>query len=288
MGALRATTIITGFLLLTLACAPVQWIALKFGLPLSKRIPQFYHRLLCKLIGIRVRLKGRPIEGGGLILANHTSWLDIIILSSVARLSFVAKSEVNGWFLFGFLARLQRTVFVRRDERSRTLKDRNIISERMSAGDVLVIFPEGTSSDGNRVLNFKSALVGAAELPLEGGAGGAPRPPPVQPLSLAYVAYHGIPMGREIRPSYAWYGDMELFPHLWEAFSSGPLDVVVEFHEPTTAAEAGGRKQLTAAAERAVRAGVIRALRGEPANEPPPISAVANDSDDVDEAEAAE
>jgi len=82
----------------------------------------------------------------------------------------------------------------------------------------------------------------------------------VQPLSLAYVASHGMPMGRETRPSYAWYGDMELFPHLFEAFSTGPLDVVVEFHQPIDVVEAGGRKRVAALAESAVRSGLLRAL----------------------------
>lgn len=290
MDALRAPVVLTGFLVLTILCAPVQWLALQFRSNLAKRIPYFYHRLLCRLIGIRVRVVGHPIEGGGLLLANHTSWLDIIILSAVAHLSFVAKSEVNGWFLFGFLARLQRTIFVRRDDRSTAMKDRDRISERINAGEILVIFPEGTSSDGNRVLPFKSALVGAAELPLEESAGGAPRYPLVQPVSVAYVASHGLPMGRETRPSYAWYGDMDLFPHLWEAFSSGPLDVVVEFHEPMTSDKAGGRKQIAAAAETAVRAGLLRALHGEPA-QPPPTGPGSGDidSDTVsDEAEGAE
>ena len=93
-----------------------------------------------------------------------------------------------------------------------------------------MLFPEGTSSDGNRVLPFKSALMGAAEAEM------ARRPAhvTVQPVSTAYTGIHGMPMGRENRPLFAWYGDMELVPHLWEALKTGPLDVVVEFHPPLT------------------------------------------------------
>ncbi len=112
---------------------------------------------------------------------------------------------------------------------------------------MLVLFPEGTSNDGNSVLPFKSALLAAAEAMLEDG-----RPVPVQPVSTAYIARQGIPMGRENRPLYAWYGDMELVPHLWEALVAGPLDVVVQFHDPLPAMD---RKQLAHAAWDTVRKG---------------------------------
>ena len=261
MDALRAPAIFAGFLLLTLICLLPQWIARKFNLAMRKRIPRFYHNTLCKLIGIRVQVLGEPLKGGGLLLANHSSWLDIVILSGICPLVFVAKSEVNGWPLFGLLARLQNTIYVHRGEKARALSDRDTIRERIKSGDGIIIFPEGTSSDGNRVLPFKSALLSAAELPLgEGNDGDAHTQ--VQPVSLGYVANYGIPMGRETRPFYAWYGDMDLLPHLWKAFASGPLDVVVEFHKPLTVGEGGGRKQLAQRAERAVRAGLMRALNG--------------------------
>ncbi len=261
MDALRAPAIFAGFLLLTLLCVLPQWLARKLNLPLAKRIPRFYHKTLCKLIGIRVQLRGEPLPGGGLLLANHSSWLDIIVLSGICPLAFVAKSEVSGWPLFGLLARLQNTIFVRRGEKARTLGDRDTIRARVDSGDRIVIFPEGTSSDGNRVLPFKSALLGAAELPLSDAKTDGTHIA-VQPVSIGYVANYGMPMGRETRPAYAWYGDMDLLPHLWGAFAAGPIDVVVEFHEPLTVDETGGRKRLAELAERAVRAGLVRALNG--------------------------
>ena len=122
-----------------------------------------------------------------------------------------------------------------------------------------MLFPEGTSGDGNRVLPFKSSLLSAAELAL---GEGPTRHVPVQPVSVTYVGLHGVPMGRENRPFFAWYGDMDLVSHLWEALGAGPVDVVVELHPPLTIDEAGGRKELAAAAEAAVRGGVVRALAG--------------------------
>ena len=186
---------------------------------------------------------------GTLIVANHTGWLDIVIFSAVMPLSFVAKSEVNSWPFFGTFARLQRTVFVERVRRSQTGDARDAIRERLLAGDCLVLFPEGTSHDGNTVLPFKSALLGAAEAVLADG-----RHVTVQPVSTAYLASNGMPLGREGRPFYAWYGDMDLVPHLWEALKAGPLDVLVQFHAPLSL-DSMDRKELARRAELAIRDG---------------------------------
>lgn len=266
MAGLRAVTILILFLLLTLPLIPAQWVALRLGLGARKRIPVFYHRCVCRLMGVRVSMSGAPAIGGVLLAANHTGWLDIIVLSSILPVSFIAKTEVASWPFFGLLASLQEAIFIRRGARAKVAEDRDRMRRRLLAGDALVIFPEGTSSDGNRVLPFKTALFGAAELPLGEDGAHRMRHPPVQPVSLAYVGLHGMPMGRENRPFFAWYGDMELVPHLLEAFARGPIDVAVEFHPPLTIDEAGGRKELAAVAERAVRSGLVRALCGAPAS----------------------
>ena len=251
MPTLRASAILAVFLAVTFALMPVQALGVLLGLPYRRSLPHAYHRFVASLFGIRIRLLGEPIQKRGtLLLANHTGWLDIVIFSAVMPLSFVAKSEVADWPFFGTLAKLQRTVFVARARRSETGQVRDTIRERLANGETLVLFPEGTSSDGNAVLPFKSALLGAAA----GETGMI-----VQPVSTAYTGIHGIPMGRENRPLFAWYGDMELVPHLWEALKAGPLDVVVEFHPPLTETD---RKELARQAERLVRNGHIRALAG--------------------------
>ena len=252
MPTLRAAVILAVFLAVTLILIPVQWLGVTLGLPYRRGLPHAYHRFVAWLFGIRIRVIGARVKGQGtLLLANHTGWMDIVIFSAVMPLSFVAKSEVASWPFFGTLARLQRTIFVARARRSETGAARDVIQERLRAGDTLVLFPEGTSSDGNEVLPFKSALLGAADL-------GAVT---VQPVSTAYTGIHGIPMGRENRPLFAWYGDMELVPHLWEALKAGPLDVVVEFHPPVAAAD---RKELARRAEAVVRQGQVKALAGIP------------------------
>jgi len=254
---LRAAAIIIGFLVFTVLCMPVQWLLLKTGAGAARRFPHWYHRRVAALFGLRIRVVGQPVTGEGvLIVANHTSWADIVIFSAVMPISFVAKAEIARWPFFGTLARLQRTVFVERTRRSATGEMRDMIRRRILAGDALVLFPEGTSYDGNHVLPFKSALLGAAEARLASGAYVK-----VQPVSAAYTGLHGLPMGRENRPLFAWYGDMEMVPHLWEALMAGPADVVVQFHEPLSL-DGMDRKALAAQAENQVRTGLSNALAG--------------------------
>ena len=269
----RAYGIVAVFLIVTLCMIPYQSLALRFGWKSRKTFPQRYHRFMARLFGIRIKIFGTPVtDQGVLIVGNHTSWLDIIIFSTIGRVSFVAKSEVATWPLFSTLAKLQETVFVDRTRRSATGESRDQIRERLLAGDTLVLFPEGTSNDGNAVLPFKSALMGAVEARVDDGKGGQ-RAVLVQPVSTAYVGLHGMPMGRENRPLYAWYGDMELVPHLWEALQTGPIDVIVEFHKPMNVDEVGGRKQLAAKAEGVIRRAQTRALAG--FTGPTPAEAVA-------------
>lgn len=261
MSRTRAAAVLIGFILMNLTVVPAVWIALRLRLKAHVPLLYLYHRSLCWLMGVRVTVTGEPIKGG-LMLANHMGWLDIPVLSITCALSFIAKSEVNSWPMFGFLSRLQRTIFVRRSERGKAREDSEQIRRRLLAGERLVIFAEGTSSDGNRILPFKSALLSAAELPLgEDGAHHVVHTQ-VQPVTIAYVALFGMPMGRENRPFFAWYGDMDLVPHIVGAFGAGPVDVSVEFHKPLTVDEAGGRKKLALLAERTVRAGLVRALQG--------------------------
>ena len=109
---------------------------------------------------------------------------------------------------------------------------------RLENGDNLILFPEGTSSDGNAVLPFKSALFSVAQVEPHG------RPLLVQPVSLAYTRLDGMPVGRALRPYFAWYGDMTLAPHFWEVAGLGHTTVDVVFHSPVTIAGYESRKAL--------------------------------------------
>jgi 1-acyl-sn-glycerol-3-phosphate acyltransferase len=263
MPTLRAVFILTVFLLATLFSMFWQKFLLRFKLKQRKTFPNHFHRFLCRLFGIRITMIGEPIRDRGvLMVGNHASYLDILVISAIARVSFVGRSDVADWPFFGSLAKLQETVFVVRSRRSGAGESRDIIRDRLRGGDALVLFPEGTTTDGNRVITFKSSLLGAAETEMGADQAGHARTVPVQPFSIAYVGMHGMPLGREDRPYYAWYGDMELLPHLWEGLKAGPLDVVVEFYPPIAVDGPGGRKKIAALAEETVRRGLRRALSG--------------------------
>lgn len=240
----------------TLLIMPVQGTALLLRLPLRSTIPLWYHRRCCRILGIRVERRGRQSRSQPtLYVTNHSSYLDITVLGSVIPGSFVAKSEVAGWFFFGWLARLQRTVFVER-RALRARDQRDALARRLDRGDNLILFPEGTSDDGNRVLPFKSALLSAAERRPQG------QPLVVQPVSVAYTKLDGLPLGRSLRPFFAWYGDMELAPHLWQLAGLGRLTVAVHFHQPVTLDDFGSRKRLSEHCQAKVAQGVALALSG--------------------------
>jgi 1-acyl-sn-glycerol-3-phosphate acyltransferase len=240
----------------TLAMMPIQALALLTSRTLALRIPLLYHRACRRIFGVHVEISGTPSSvHPTLFVSNHVSYLDISVLGSLIGGSFIAKAEVAGWPLFGWLAKLQRTVFVDR-QRSSTVNQGARIRGRLTAGDNLILFPEGTSSDGNRTLRFKSALLGVADLEVDG------KPLAVQPVSVAYALLDGIPIGRAFRPFFAWYGDMMLASHMWRMAGLGTVTVAVHFHPPLTAVACGSRKALAAAAQDAVSHGVAALLSG--------------------------
>lgn len=259
-GPLRAISILTAFLALTLPLMPIQYVLVRTGSRWARRLPNWYHRQVCRLIGVRIHCHGAiPRDRPILVVANHVSWLDIPVLSAVAPVSFVAKKEVGGWPFVGSLARLQRTVFVDRERRLTVGDTASEMLTRLRQGDSLILFAEGTSNDGNCVLPFRSSLFAAVEPERHGG--GHANDIAVQTLAIAYTGLHGIALDRFDRPGIAWYGDMEIAGHAWELLKSGPLDVEITIGEPVSLASAGHRKLLARQTEAEVRRTVARLLR---------------------------
>jgi len=286
--ALRITRL-TLYLLWTIGLMPVQAVGVALRRPWSSTLPAFYHRWCCRILGFQVRTVGAPTKERPVLFAsNHVSYTDISVLGSLIAGSFIATTEVAGWPFFGWLAKLQRTVFVDRRVRS-ARSQRDAMTDRLAVGDALILFPEGTSGDGNRVLPFKSALFGAAEKMQE------IVPLPVQPVSIAYTRLDGIPLGRVLRPFIAWYGTAELAPHLWSMIGLGAVEVVVEFHPPVSIADCGSRKALARYCQGRAAGGMAAALAGrpQPMPEPPsgasarPATAVALARTPLDQAEPA-
>lgn len=264
---------IISLVLLTLALLPFQLIGRLFRTPLQRLVPHIFHRAVCAVLGIRIKEIGRRSASTPLlILSNHASWLDIIVITAVTPAVFVAKHEVASWPVIGWLARLQRTVFIERERRHKTGEAAAAMADRLGGGDAVVLFPEGTSSDGNRVLPFRSALVGAVHHTL--GNSTHHDAVNVQPLSLAYTGMGGVPLSRGLRNRLAWYGDLELLPHVLGVLRSGAVDVTVTWGEAVAHDLSADRKAITRAAEAEVRRMTAAALRRPELAESPPRPAL--------------
>jgi lyso-ornithine lipid O-acyltransferase len=240
-------------LIVTLPLMPLQGLFVLFWPKMAGLFPHFYHKLLCRILGFKTLVRGAlPRDGQCLIVSNHVSWIDIVVLSSIAPLSFVAKREVAMWPLFGFLAKLQRSVFVDRDKRQTTKHSGDQLQVRLAQGDRLVLFPEGTSHDGASVLPFKSSFFAAATAPDIA----------IVPLALVYKQNWGLPLMRRNRGKFAWFADMDLLPHLWGVLCSGPLLVEVIINPALDADTGRDRKRAAQVSERTIRRCLAAALHG--------------------------
>lgn len=253
----------------TAALVPIQMALRLFPGGAKRLLPPIYSRGTCRIAGLRIRLSGAPLaEAPALVVCNHVSYMDISVLGATIPGHFVAKREVSTWPLFGFLAKLSDSVFIER-ERRRTGDARGDMERRLDDGGRLILFPEGTSSDGSHVLPFRSSLFSVAAYRRRGRE---PAADPgrradtelvrVQPVSIAYTRLDGVPMGRGLRPLVAWYGDMTLAPHLWRLLGLGQIDVSVHVHPAVTLADFPDRKALARHCERCIAESVARANAG--------------------------
>lgn len=255
LNVLRTSRLLV-LLLWTLLLAPVELLSVLLGLPTQRWIPVLYHRVVARVLHLTIEVRGAPArERPVLFAANHSSWLDIVVLSTIVPVSFIAKSEIASWPGFSILAKLQRSVFIER-KRGKAKEGVTDIQKRLLGGDNLVLFGEGGTGDGNTVLPFKSSMFSAAETTVRG------KTPLVQPLSIAYTHLDGFPLGRRSRHRLTWYGSMSLPSHLWGVLGQGNARVVVEFHPPVRIGDFDSRKALAAACQRAVALSHSRALTG--------------------------
>jgi 1-acyl-sn-glycerol-3-phosphate acyltransferase len=259
---LRATRRVLTVLLFTLPCALVQGVCLVLPGAMKKDFARFYWRIVARIIGLHIRIIGAPAEKPAgrpvIFVSNHSSWLDIPAIGGTLRACFVSKDDVAGWPIVGTVARLGRTVFVSRS-RQAIGRERTIMHERLTAGDDLILFPEGTSSDGSRVLPFHSSFFAAAYASDE-------QRPLIQPVSVVYDRLASLPVGRASRAVFAWYGDMSLAPHVWRLAQWPGKRVTLLFHVPLDPADFADRKALSQAAWKAVADGAGTLRQNRPAS----------------------
>lgn len=264
----RAFLVLATFFAFTVPLMPLQHLFVRTGSRFARSFPHWYHRQVCKIVGVRLCVDGELArQNGVLVVSNHVSWLDITVLSAVAPVSFVAKNEVSTWPFVKWLAKLQRSVFVDRERRTQTSTKVTEILDRLEAGDHVVIFAEGTSSDGNGVLPFRTALFAAVKPPSGAPSAGdnADSDVAVQTLALTYTKAYGLPLGRRGRPQVAWYGDMDLASHAWRLLGLGPLEANIRIGPPVPLDDFADRKALARYTEHKIRSDVVELLRGRPA-----------------------
>jgi 1-acyl-sn-glycerol-3-phosphate acyltransferase len=286
IGQVRAVRRSILIVLWSLLAAPVQAFCLL--LPGRSRVAfaQIYWSVCCRLLGLRIRTTGiaassrvgsiaassrvgsiaassragdnaatsrtsRPV----VFVSNHSSWLDVVVLGATLPACFVSKRDVADWPAVNLVARLGRTVFVSR-LRTTTIRETIDMRRRLAEGDNLILFPEGTTSDGSRVLPFRSSFLAIA----------AAEPQPlVQPVSIVYDRLAGLPTGRATRPIFAYYGDMSIGPHYWRLAQCHGLGASIVLHQPLDPHDYPDRKALSQAAWRVVAEGAATLRQNRPA-----------------------
>jgi lyso-ornithine lipid O-acyltransferase len=262
LRAIRRGAMILG---LTLPSMAVQAVCLALPGKAKVAFPRFFWARFAACMGLEVRVvgelasttSGRPV----IFVSNHSSWVDVPVVGGVLPAAFVAKGDIDGWPVVRTIARLGRTIFVSR-QRGSTARERDAMQAVLARGDNLILFPEGTSSDGSRVLPFRSSFFAVAE---GRGIADSKRRPLIQPVSVVYDRLNGLPAGRSSRPVFAWYGDMDIASHFWRMTQHLDMRVTVLLHAPLDPATFPDRKSLAQAVWQTVADGASILRQNRPA-----------------------
>lgn len=267
---LRAARRVAWVLMFTPPACVIQSVLLAVSTTGRVAFAAFYWKTIGQMLGLQVRIIGAPAQRATgrrpvIYVCNHSSWLDIPALGGHLNACFVSKDDVASWPIVGTIARLGRTVFVSRS-RQGISRERDQMQGRLQAGDDLILFPEGTSSDGSRVLPFHSSFFAAAY----GEAS-----PLIQPVSVVYDRLANLPVGRSSRAVFAWYGDMSLAPHVWRVAQWRGKRVTLLYHTPLDPAHYASRKALSQATWQIVADGAAALRQNRPARPLPEATAAA-------------
>jgi 1-acyl-sn-glycerol-3-phosphate acyltransferase len=257
---LRAFRRIAAMLSFTAIACVIQSVLLAISPTGRVLFGAFYWRSIASILGLQVRVIGAPLPRTPgrrqvIYVCNHSSWLDIPALGGLLHACFVSKDDVATWPIVGTIARLGRTVFVSRS-RQGIGRERNQMQERLKIGDDLILFPEGTSSDGSRVLPFHSSFFAAAYGEVS---------PLIQPVSVVFDRLANLPVGRSSRTVFAWFGDMDLAPHVWRIAQWHGKRVTLLFHAPLDPANYPSRKALSHATWQIIADGAATLRQNRPA-----------------------
>ena len=237
--------------LVFLTYTPVYWVLLKLNKPLGLRFGRFYVSSWRKCIGHQLIIKGQLSKTTPtLYVCNHSSYVDILVLGTFIPARFVAKKEVGKWPIMGWLATKQGTIYIDRSRNAIADGTEKLI-EHLNQGESLILFPEGTTSDGCRILPFGSSFFDVA---MKNNV-------VVQPITITYACWDGLPMPRFMRKLCGWFSpDIDMVPHLWSIAQWGTVQVVVDLHPPLNPQDFSSRKALSQASFEVVERGLINAF----------------------------
>ncbi len=248
------------YLPMLLVGVPVQFVITRLGL--FWNVPTLvFHRLGCIFLGLRVHRIGEPLHNRPtLLLSNHISWTDIIAIGSVADVTFVAKTGVRNTVFVGFMASLQRTLYVDYNRRQDARRTSAEMARRLAHNGAVLLFAEGHRDLGTHVQPFRSALVGAAQAAME--EGGA-RNVAIQPVTIAYTHLQGLPVSRNERSAISGMNARGFRAVLANLLTSSVKDVTVAFGAPIPLTPDTDRKAVTRRAEAEVRRMLVALNRHE-------------------------
>ena len=257
MRSLRLFSILLCLSIFILITIPIQFLLNIFKLKMKNTYPLFFYKVIKNITGINIDTEGFKKTGqqstGTLYIANHVSWFDILCLGSILNARFIAKKEVASMGIFGFLAKLSNTFFIDNVNKNKIYQYNNFIREKLISGESLILFPEGTTSDGNNIRRFKSSLfecINSSESLIN-----------VQPISICYARKNNIPMGIYSRRFIAWVGETSMVSSMKEFLSSGSITVNLIFHPKVSMNQFDNRKELSSFCEKQILIGLNKTIK---------------------------
>ena len=256
MSILRLVFILIFLLLIIAFSIPVQVFCNTIGFKLKKIYPLYFYQMIKIVTGINIKFNRTKLNKknmGVLYIANHVSWFDIICLGTLLNARFIAKKEVSQMGIFGFLAMLSNTFFIDNENKNKIIEYNHLIQKKLKAGENFIIFPEGTTSDGNGIKNFKSSMLECAfdnnnEIN-------------IQPISICYSKLNNIPMGIYLRRNIAWVGDTSMVAAMAIFLRSGRITVDIIFHDLMSVNNFKNRKELAAHCEKQILSGLNQSIK---------------------------
>ena len=256
MSILRLCFILILLTLLITLSIPIQIFCNIIGFKLKKLYPLFFYKMIKIITGINIEFNVSKLNKkniGVLYVANHVSWFDIICLGALLNARFIAKKEVGKMGIFGFLAKLSNTFFIDNENKNKIREYNQIIQKKLQAGENFIIFPEGTTSDGNGIKNFKSSMLECAF--------DKNNQINIQPISICYSKLNNIPMGIYLRRNIAWVGDTSMVAAMANFLRSGRITVDIVFHDLLNVSRFKNRKDLATYCESRILSGLNQKIK---------------------------